>query len=270
LELFKPIFQIKNNKKEKRMSKLLIMEKPLMILPKLAKEIGFNEALILQQMHYRLISSKHFIDGRKWIFNTYEEWLEQMPFWSLSTVRRTISSLEKKGLLISANYNQAKMDHTKWYSIDYVKLAELELDESFKMMDETPVQTEQKSIPERPAEHLNMDSAIPESTTEITTKKNKEDIPYAEIIHYLNEKTQSSYRVGTKKTKELIHARTLEGFTLLDFKRVIDLKTAEWIHDPYWSKFLRPEKLFGSKFESYLNQKSGNKLYRKEEFDLND
>jgi uncharacterized phage protein (TIGR02220 family) len=168
---------------------------------------------------------------------------------------KLLEEIEKQGLLISANY---------------VKLAELELDESFKMMDETPIRTEQKSIPERPVELFNMDSAIPESTTEITTKKNKEDIPYAEIIHYLNEKTQSSYRVGTKKTKELIHARTLEGFTLLDFKRVIDLKTAEWIHDPYWSKFLRPETLFGSKFESYLNQKSGSKVYREEDFDLND
>jgi uncharacterized phage protein (TIGR02220 family) len=252
------------------MSKLLITEQPLMILPKLAKEIGFNEALILQQMHYRLISSKHFIDGRKWVISTYEEWLEQMPFWSLSTVRRTVSSLEKLGLLVSANYNQFKMDHTKWYSIDYIKLAELELDESVKVMVETPVQTDQKSIPKRPIVRTKLDSAIPESTTEITTKKNKEEIPYAEIIHYLNEKTQSTYRVGTKKTKELIHARTLEGFTLLDFKRVIDLKTAEWIHDPYWSKFLRPETLFGSKFESYLNQKSGNTVYREEDFDLND
>lgn len=80
-------------------------------------------------------------------------------------------------------------------------------------------------------------------------------IPYIEIIEYLNEKTNSQYRSTTNKTQNLIKARYNDGFLLDDFKKVIDVKTAEWLNDNNMSKYLRPETLFGTKFESYLNQK---------------
>lgn len=76
---------------------------------------------------------------------------------------------------------------------------------------------------------------------------------YKEIINYLNTKTNNSYRYTTKKTQTLIHARTKEGFTIADFKKVIDKKAAEWLGTE-WEKYLRPETLFGTKFEGYLNQ----------------
>lgn len=85
-----------------------------------------------------------------------------------------------------------------------------------------------------------------------------DDIPYKEIIDYLNEKTNSQFRNSTKKTQTLIKARFTEGFNIDDFKKVIDTKAAEWLHDSKMSKFLRPETIFGTKFESYLNQKSIN------------
>ncbi len=77
---------------------------------------------------------------------------------------------------------------------------------------------------------------------------------YKEIINYLNIKTNSKYRYTTKKNQTLIHARCEEGNTIKDFKTVIDIKTAEWTGTE-WEKYLRPETLFGNKFESYLNQK---------------
>lgn len=101
------------------MNKLLIDDYPIQVLPRLAKEIGLNEAIIIQQMHYWLNTSKHFIDGRKWIYNSYKQWEEQFPFWSNATIRRAISSLENQKLLITANYNRAGFDKTKWYTIDY-------------------------------------------------------------------------------------------------------------------------------------------------------
>ncbi|MFV8290820.1 conserved phage C-terminal domain-containing protein [Aerococcus viridans] len=85
-----------------------------------------------------------------------------------------------------------------------------------------------------------------------------DDIPYIEIIDYLNEKTNSQFRNSTKKTKTLIKARYAEGFNLDDFKKVIDIKVTEWLNDTKMNKFLRPETLFGTKFESYLNQKAIN------------
>lgn len=77
---------------------------------------------------------------------------------------------------------------------------------------------------------------------------------YKDIVEYLNSKTGSRYKHTTKKTRRLIRARWNEGFRKNDFFTVIDKKTAEWINDPKMAKYLRPETLFGTKFESYLNQ----------------
>ena len=75
-----------------------------------------------------------------------------------------------------------------------------------------------------------------------------------EIVDYLNSKIGTHYRATTRKTQSLIKARMNEGFTVDDFKKVIDNKSAEWGKDSKMSKYLRPETLFGTKFESYLNQ----------------
>jgi uncharacterized phage protein (TIGR02220 family) len=95
-----------------------------------------------------------------------------------------------------------------------------------------------------------------EKVKESKVNKSKDETPYVEIISYLNTKTSSSYKPAGKKTKELIHARWEEGFRLDDFKKVIDIKTDEWLHDSKMVKFLRPETLFSNKFEGYLNQKT--------------
>ncbi|MEH7915022.1 DnaD domain protein, partial [Staphylococcus pseudintermedius] len=101
------------------MNKLLIDDYPIQVLPKLAETIGLNEAIILQQIHYWLNNSNHRYDDKKWIYNSYPEWQKQFPFWSLMTIKRAIYSLEKQELLIVGNYNKAKFDKTKWYSINY-------------------------------------------------------------------------------------------------------------------------------------------------------
>jgi uncharacterized phage protein (TIGR02220 family)/predicted phage replisome organizer len=77
---------------------------------------------------------------------------------------------------------------------------------------------------------------------------------YKDIINYLNTKSNSNYKYTTKKNQTLIHARCEEGFGIDDFKKVIDKKCAEWLGTD-WEKYLRPETLFGTKFEAYLNQK---------------
>ena len=78
--------------------------------------------------------------------------------------------------------------------------------------------------------------------------------PYGEIVDFLNEKAGSRYRSNTPKTKRLIDARLAEGFTLEDFKTVIENMTLEWGHDRKMAPYLRPETLFGTKFEGYLNR----------------
>lgn len=86
-------------------------------------------------------------------------------------------------------------------------------------------------------------------------KENIIYIPYKEIIEYLNSKAGTDFKHTTKATQKHISGRWNEGFTLDQFKSVIDKKCAEWINDPKWSQYLRPQTLFNSeKFESYLNQ----------------
>lgn len=89
-------------------------------------------------------------------------------------------------------------------------------------------------------------------------KEEKKDIYldlYSHVVSYLNEKAGTRYKATSEKTKAVIRARASEGFTLDDFKTVIDKKCAEWIGTE-WEKFLRPETLFGTKFEGYLNAKA--------------
>ena len=85
--------------------------------------------------------------------------------------------------------------------------------------------------------------------------KNKEkgNNIYSEIIKYLNEKANTNYRVSTKNTQSFIKARLKEGFTVEDFKKVIDVKAKSWVGTDF-EKYLRPSTLFGTKFENYLNE----------------
>lgn len=104
-------------------SNLLLDEHPLQVMPTLATLIGLNESIVLQQVHYWLKheekSGQDYIDGRYWVYNTYEQWQEQFPFWSIRTLQRIFTTLENSGFLLSANYNKIGFDKTKWYSIDY-------------------------------------------------------------------------------------------------------------------------------------------------------
>jgi len=96
-------------------------------------------------------------------------------------------------------------------------------------------------------------NAIEEDKEKEIDKEIDKDI-YISIVDYLNQKTGSKYKVSTKKTQTCIHARLAEGFTVEDFKTVIDKKCDDWIGTEY-EQYLRPETLFGTKFESYLNAK---------------
>lgn len=76
-----------------------------------------------------------------------------------------------------------------------------------------------------------------------------------EIIDYLNSKLGTKYRAQTESTRKHVIARLKEGYSVDDFKRVIDNKYSDWNSDSKMSQYLRPNTLFGSKFEGYLNSK---------------
>lgn len=81
-----------------------------------------------------------------------------------------------------------------------------------------------------------------------------------EIIEYLNSAIGSHYKPSVEKTRTFIRARLREGFTVEDFKTVIDKKSRAWLGNREMQKFLRPETLFGTKFEGYLNEQEAYKF----------
>lgn len=117
--------------------------------------------------------------------------------------------------------------------------------------DDTQIEQYNKTI-NRTEEDIDKLSSSENVDPELKQKSQK--IPYEKIIDYLNRKTNSHYRPTSKATRRLTKARYNEGFTDIDFKTVIDKKCAEWLQDSNMVQYLRPETLFGTKFEAYLNQ----------------
>lgn len=97
------------------------------------------------------------------------------------------------------------------------------------------------------------------------TSRGRPAYQYGEVVDYLNLRAGTRYRSTSEDTRKHIRARIDEGYTLEDFKTVIDHKAAEW-KGTEWEKFLRPSTLFGSKFESYLNQREEQKQAKKTAF----
>ena len=75
-----------------------------------------------------------------------------------------------------------------------------------------------------------------------------------EVLDYLNEKTNRNYNYKSEKNRSIIVARLNEGYIIDDFKRVVDTKCNDWLKDEKFNEFLRPETLFGNKFDGYLNK----------------
>jgi hypothetical protein len=101
------------------MSRLLLDESPLVVLPSLACAVGLNEAIILQQVHYWLAASKTEINGHRWVYNTVKQWADQFPFFSEQTIARALKSLRDRGVLVAEKLAEDRFDKTLFYRIDY-------------------------------------------------------------------------------------------------------------------------------------------------------
>lgn len=244
------------------LSMSLLMKAPtIQLIPALAEKIGLNGAIVLQQLHFRSCISKNLRDGHVWVYKTYNDWQKQeFPFWSIPTIQRIIHKLEKEGYLISTDiYNRMHMDKTKWYRINYALFNDL--------MHQNDPLTSSNECPAAPqneeASHINLTKAITKEELTNTTKKTNKTIEMPldnlSVINYLNEQAHKQHKATAKTTTQLIKARYREGYTLGDFKAVIDTKVNDWLHEPQWQKYLRPSTLFSEKnFEKYLEKAKSN------------
>ena len=222
-----------------------------------AKEHGVNEAIMYQYFSYWIAKNKandkHFYDGYTWTYNSQKALTELFPFWNRAKIQRIISSLENQGLLIKGNYNQLSYDRTTWYALP--------------KFEQSVVQNQTVNCSDLNNERFKNEQPIPinyQLTKQLTNKDIKdivehsptEPVPYQEVVEYLNQKTGKNFKHTSKVTQRHIRARLAEGFTVNDFKQVIDKKCSDWLRDQKMKEYLRPETLFGTKFESYLNSKT--------------
>ena len=220
-------------------------EFPLLILPKLAVKVGLNEAIILQQVNYWIVQCGKERDGREWVFNTYPDWQKQFPFFSLSTIKRTILSLEKMGLLITGNYNRLKIDKTKWYTIDFDTLDALDTSiVQNDTTDKTPLaQNGLSNDSNCTIEETNMSRPLPETTPKTTKKntlKDKASLPANDGCGYVDNLSDEARVVYTYFARSYMNNKgkmhpTLNKKTVDKLNEIMDNGT---IYDPDMDKDL--------------------------------
>ncbi|MBT1754073.1 conserved phage C-terminal domain-containing protein [Enterobacter hormaechei subsp. xiangfangensis] len=259
---------------------LLMPSRPIVINPDLAYSIGLNEAIALQQVNYWLKETTSGLerDGVRWIYNTNEQWLEQFPFWSESTLKRTFTRLKNLGVLKVEQLNKSQRDMTNYYTINYESelLDEVKLTKSKSSnctlpsgqnepMDEVKVERSNRS--KRTALiRSNCTDVLTENTTENTTDNKNPICPVApqpdrevlitdqakQVLTHLNHVTSSRYQVSTTSLQN-IRARIGEGFTVEELSLVVDYCNAKWSDDLTMAAYLRPQTLFQpTKFPGYL------------------
>ncbi len=185
---------------------------------------------------YGEISALSNKEGYCWATNAHFAELFKV---SKKSISRNIQELVDRGYIISKIlYEDKVVTERRLYINNYYGEVYYPVDKT----DHTPID---KTV------HTPMDKTVQCNNTSIN---NTSINIYSRVVDYLNEKANTKYRSTTKKTKDLIKARMNEGFTEEDFKKVIDVKVKEWINTDM-VKYLRPETLFGTKFEGYLNQK---------------
>jgi uncharacterized phage protein (TIGR02220 family) len=155
--------------------------------------------------------------------------------WSNKKVVRFLNDLESDGII-------SKKSDTKKTVINIVNYCKYQGSDN-EESDSKATAKRQQSDTEASAKHTNKN----------VNKGKKDNKDLKDIVEHLNFSAGKNYKAESNLTSRLISARLNEGFTVDDFKRVIDAKVSEWGHDEKMQKFLRPETLFGTKFESYLN-----------------
>lgn len=230
----------------------------------IACKIGVDKATMLQNMHFwimkNMANKKNYFDGNYWTYNSIKAFSILFPFWSEKQIRRILTQLEEEGYIVSGNYNKIPYDRTKWYALTkktFGLYGEAICPNGQMNFSKWANESAQKG---EPIPYINTDSK-PDNKNILSCKQ--DDIKL--IINYLNEITNQHYRTTTKATTRLIGARLKEGFTVSDFKTVIEKKANEWMKDPSMCMYLRPETLFGTKFEAYLNQPVAERRLSKEE-----
>lgn len=177
-------------------------------------------------------------------------------FFSLSKNRcsEIIKSLEKKGYI---KIDYIYQEGSKAISRRVIRCVR-NIDGGVRNIDNPIRKTEEGYSENREDNNTSFSNTFSNTSNkkDIVEQSSTAPLPYEEIVQYLNQKTGKNFKHTSKVTQRHIRARFAEGFTVNDFKQVIDKKCSDWLRDQKMKEYLRPETLFGTKFESYLNSKT--------------
>lgn len=219
------------------------------------------------------------INNKPYYWIKYDKLIEAIPIIKISSkivLRRRLKKMENAGILV--HYQKKEGGNYSFYGLGPKYKCLIKTDQIQDINLDSEVQL--KSLKGTTQKFKGLNSKV----STLATQKFKQNINllkdksikyiYCSVVSYLNSKIGSKYKPSSGETQRFIHARLEEGFTLEDFKMVIDKKVKEWTGTSM-EKYLRPSTLFGTKFESYLNQtdtssievnKSADKTY--EDFDF--
>lgn len=167
---------------------------------------------------------------------------------STQNIRTALKRFEKLGFLTSESTNESRL----------ITVLNWELYQGDNKQLTSKLTGSQQAPNKRLTTNKNIKNDKNDKEDNILSENFSKDVKT--IVDYLNQKAGASYRSSSSKTRDLIKARFNEGFTVDDFKKVIDNKVNDWLNNDKMNKYLRPETLFGTKFESYLNEKGGNNI----------
>jgi len=248
--------------------------------------VRYSKAISPQEkLLYAEISSLSNAKGYCWATNEYFSELYDL---SKRTVSRQISNLEKKGFLVIKMIYKANSKQVESRKIYIVQNTEQVHQNSVKNLVE-----ENKNIEENTHTPIDknvytpidknvytyrqkclypMDKNVYDNNKDLILNNNKDKKIYSsaepnlvyQIVGHLNLMAGTNYKPSSKSTQNKINARLNEGHSLDDFIVVIDKKCHDWL-DSDKEMYLRPETLFGNKFEGYVNQKIIKPLTKNEE-----
>ena len=232
---------------------LLHTKHPIVINPDLAESIGLNEAIVLQQLQYWLTETGSGVEhnGKRWVYNTLEQWQKQFPFWSVDTVKRAFTSLQKSGVISVEKLAAKDHNQTNFYTINHDHHA---LMEQGKMPSSSKVDSpssEQCNLPRSEQGNLPSSSSarsadvLTETTTETTTEITDKGDNAADAAglpatisadvkmvfdHWVAVMGKNPKRTELDDNRKRLITKALKNYSVADLKQAIDGCAASQFH----------------------------------------
>lgn len=223
-----------------------------------AKEVGTNAAVLLENIAWWVrtneANERNLHDGKYWTYNSVDAFAKLFPYLSKKQIRTALDKLEEFGYLETGCFNEQWSNRTKWYTVTDKAVVALGDSSHFPDSANGICQKGQMSTDEN-GNSLYIYTDI--NTAEKPDNGVAEQKPTVgeivrEVISYLNEVCGTSFKPNNKATHRHINRRLQEGFTVEDFRAVIDDRYRRWGNDPKMREYLQPNTLFCTKFEGYL------------------